>query len=421
MKTRGKSKIAALVAAAALAAGTASAEQHWIVSAPTVATVAKAWKEGSIADRSEDGRSFVAIETDGAGNPVLAAVKGIPATDSRGRFVAVTLRVHDIQHLQNLQLRLGSDGLATSWYALPVQIFADTEYNFVQEDTWASVTLPFALGEVTGKPDRAKIDSFALMATDDGKGKVTVDFAGAALVDGPKEGVVSFTFDDGYKEHLEAARMFAARGWKGTAYIIPFVLGSQPGYLTVDDVAQIARLGWDVAAHDDPPFTSIPADQLEPRIRGIHDWLVQHGYPQGAEHLAYPLGKQEPKRVRPTIARVFTTARIAGGGPETFPPADPHLLRAINVIAGTKPEEVADWARRARDDREWLILMMHWLPEKTQKPTDYAMSDFKKMLDLVAATKVRVAPMTEVWHEAAPIVAAETMFPPASSPAKPAP
>src|SRR5262249_35092018 len=151
-----------------------------------------------------------------------------------------------------------------------------------QEDTWASVTLPFALGEVAGKPDRAKIDSFGLMATDDGKGKVTVDFAGAALVDGPKEGVVSFTFDDGYKEHLEAARMFAARGWKGTAYIIPFVLGSQPGYLTVDDVAEIARLGWDVAAHDDPPFTSIPADQLEPRIRGIHDWLVDHGYKEGA-------------------------------------------------------------------------------------------------------------------------------------------
>jgi hypothetical protein len=201
------------------------------------------------------------------------------------------------------------------------------------------------------------------------------------------------------------------------------VLGTRAAYLTEGDVAEIARLGWDVAAHDDPPFTSIPAAELEPRIRGIRDWLVEHGYKEGAEHLAYPLGKQEPKRVRPTIARVFTTARIAGGGPETLPPADPHLLRALNVIDTTKPEEVGAWAERARTNGEWLILMLHWLPEKTEKHTDFAMSDFKRLLDEVAKTKVRVAPMTEVWHEAAPLVAAETMFPPAqpTSPAKPAP
>ena len=406
----------------ALTAAGARAEQHWVVDEASMPSLAKVWLEGSLASRSEDGHAFATVATDGKAHPAFVALRGLtPLRDGRTSFVKVVLRAHGMEHLANLQVRIGSDSLAKSWYALPVPIFKDREYNFVQEGTWAAVTLSFGMADVTGAPDRGKLDSFGLMVTDDGTGPVEVDLAGLALVDDPQAGVVSFTFDDGYKEHVEAARLMAQHGWRATAYVIPQVIGTHPAYMTLDGLAELKRLGWDVAAHDDPPFTSIPPAELEPRLRGIQKFLTDHGYADGAQHLAYPLGKQEPKRVRPTIARVFTTARIAGGGPETFPPADPHLLRAVNVIAGTKPEEVAAWARRARDEREWLILMMHWLPEKTQKPTDYAMSDFRRMLDLVAETKVRVAPMTEVWREAAPIVAAETMFPPASSPAKPAP
>jgi len=46
--------------------------------------------------------------------------------------------------------------------------------------------------------------------------------------------------------------------------------------------------------------------------------------------------------------------------------------------------------------------MFHWLPEKTAKATDYSMADFKRVLDEVAKTGVRVAPITEVWLQIAP-------------------
>jgi hypothetical protein len=170
----------------------------------------------------------------------------------------------------------------------------------------------------------------------------------------------------------------------------------------VEDLAEIERLGSDVAAHDDPPLTSLPPDELEPRLRGIQSYLADHGYADGAKHLAYPLGKQETSRVRPTVNKLFATARLAGSGPETLPPADPHLLRAFNVLDSTTPEEVAAAAQRAKDNHEWLILMFHWLPEKAAKPTDYSMDDFKRALDAVAKTGVRVAPITEVWKEIAP-------------------
>lgn len=410
-----------LGAAIGLAAAVAAAEVRWVVPEATLASVTNVWKEGTLVERNEDGRRFVSLSTDGKAHPALAAAKVAPAADARGRFVRLVVRVRNVAHLAHLEVRVGSDGLASSWFSMPVRIYADGEYNFLQEGVWTALTLSFGEAEPSGAPDRARIDSVGVMATDDGRGRVEVDLAAAAIVDAPKQGVVSFTFDDGYAEHLEAVRLLAARGWRGTAYVIPHLVGTGPAYLSRAGLEEIARLGTDVAAHDDPPFTQIPADQLEPRIRGIREWLTQHGYAEGAQHLAYPLGKQEPRRVRPTVARVFTTARLAGSGPETLPPADPQLLRAVNVLDSTPPEEVGAWARRARDEGEWLILMFHWLPEKAEKATDYALADYRRVLEEVARAKVRVAPVTEVWREVAAQVAAQGLFPPRGSlPAAPA-
>ena len=60
----------------------------------------------------------------------------------------------------------------------------------------------------------------------------------------------------------------------------------------------------------------------------------------------------------------FLTARIAGSDPETLPPADPHLLRVVNVTNTTTPEEIGAAARLARQDKQWLILMFHWMVDE---------------------------------------------------------
>lgn len=407
--------------AVALAAAVARAELHWVVPEPTLASVRQVWKEGSLEERSEDGRRFVSLATDGRAHPALAAAQVAPPADARGRFVRLVVRVRGVRHLAHLEVRVAADAAAESWFSLPVPIYADGEYNFLQDGVWTALTLSFGQAEKTGKPDRARVGAIALMATDDGRGRVEIDVAGAALVDAPAQGVVSFTFDDGYREHLTAIRLLAERGWRGTAYVIPHLVGSGAAYLTRADLDEIARLGSDVAAHDDPPFTQLPAAELEPRVRGIRAQLGAWGFAEAAQHLAYPLGKQEPRRVRPTIARVFTTARLAGSGPETLPPADAQLLRAVNVLDSTPPEQVGAWARRAREEGEWLILMFHWLPERAEKATDYALADYRRVLDEVKRAGVRVAPVTEVWREVAAQVAAQGLFPPRTSlPAAPA-
>jgi len=384
-----------------IAASPVRAAERWIEAEPTSQRVTSLWKEGTVATLREMGRSFVRIATDGMGHPTVAAMRGVaPAVDARRQFVKVLLRVQGFENLSGVELRVGSDSLASSWYSYTVPLFSDLDYNLLQDGEWTAVTMSLGASNAVGKPERGAIDSLGILVSDKGKGGVQLDFGGFAVVDEPAEGVVSFTFDDGYKEHLRAAKLLAERGWRGTAYVIPQAIGSST-YLTVADLAELHRLGTDVAAHDNPPFTELAPNDLEPRLRGIQSFLVEHGYALGAQHLAYPLGKQETRRVRPTVNRLFATARLAGSGPETLPPADPHLLRAWNVTDSTTPEQVGEAARRARDNHEWLILMFHWLPEKAAKPTDYAMADFKRALDAVAKTGVRVAPVTEVWAQIA--------------------
>ena len=376
--------VAALVIAVA---GPARAAERWIDAEPTAERVKSQWKEGKVETVREMGKSFVRITTDGKTNPTLAATSGIaPAIDASQRFVKVLLRVHGFEDLSGIELRVGSDALHSAWYSYTVPLYGDLEYNMLQDGEWTAITMTLGANNATGAPKRAAIDSFGIAVSDKGKGPVQLDFGGFAFVDEPAEGVVSFTFDDGYKEHLTAMKSLAEHGWRGTAYVIPMTIG-KPNYLTVADLAEIQRLGSDVAAHDDPPFTELPPNELEPRLRGIQDFLVEHGFALGAQHLAYPLGKQETRRVRPTVDRLFATARLAGSGPETLPPADPHLLRAFNVTDTTTPEQVGAAAQRARDNHEWLILMFHWLPETTAKPTDYSMADFKRVLDAVAKTE----------------------------------
>lgn len=385
-----------------LGVASARAGEKWLDAEPTTLRMASMWKEGSITTKKEMGRSFVRITTDGKGDPTFAAMRDIaPVVDARKQFVKLLLRVQGLENLAGIEVRVGSDSLKSTWYSYVVPLYSDLEYNLLQDGAWTTITMSLGTSNATGTPNRGAIDSFGIMVTDKGKGAVEVDFGGVALVDEPTEGVVSFTFDDGYKEHLAAAKLLAERNWRGTAYVIPETIGL-PAYLTVDDLAEIRRLGTDVAAHDNPPFTQLPPNDLEPRLRGIQSYLVEHGHAEGAQHLAYPLGKQETRRVRPTVNKLFATARLAGSGPETLPPADPHLLRAMNVMDSTTPEEVGAAAQRARDNHEWLILMFHWLPEKTAKATDYSMADFKRALDAVAKTGVRVAPISELWSEIAP-------------------
>jgi peptidoglycan/xylan/chitin deacetylase (PgdA/CDA1 family) len=358
------------------------------------------WPGGTFELGEDSGFHWARIVTDGeAGSTFVANVRPYkPLIDASGKFVKVRIKVDDVSKLSGMEFRLSSDRFASSYYAFSFPLYDDSDFNIVRDGVWTTLTFPFGSGRVEGEPDRSHIDSLGWYVSDKGNGApLTAWWGGISLVDEPTEGVVTITFDDGYDENLVAAEIMARHGMKGTAYIIPESIG-QNGYLNHHQLVDMQlRYGWDIAAHHQTPFTELRPDELENVILGVKQFLAENDFGAGAVHLAYPLGRQNTALVRPLVRKHFATARVAAMGPETLPPADPHLLRVLNVTNETRPEDVVAAAQRAKDDKEWLILMLHYLVEKPENSLQYPVADFEKMIAGIAKTQVRVLPMTQVW------------------------
>lgn len=355
-----------------------------------------AWPAGVLASGGSGLDAWHQLRTDPAAGPSLAvsAEPLRPALDLRRRFVRLRVKVDDVARLRGLELRLGSRGF-DHHFAFALPLYADPEANRVRDGAWANLSFAFAAARTVGTPDRAAIDRLGIHVTDTGE-PVRVSWTDLEVVPQAATGVVSLSFDDGYAEHLDAARWMAEYGFRGTAYVIPESLG-QPSYLTLDQTRELSALGWEIAAHHETPFTEIELGELDATVGAVQRFLRENGFAEDASHLAYPLGKQNDPGVRALVRDRFTTARMAGGGFETLPPADPHLLRVMNVLNTTTPREIGAAAREAGAEGAWLILMFQFLPERADSPTAYAAADFRKALREIAASRVLVRPVGETW------------------------
>lgn len=393
--------LVALVGLAVLGASGAGAGETMLETFAGDTKFAPMWPGGTVEQGRSDGLPWLRVVTDGqAGGTFVANVRPYtPRLDFTGKYVKIWVKIDDLSKLGGMEFRLSSDRFASSYYAFSFPLFDDEDFNVVREGVWTTLTFSFGQARVEGRPDRASLDTIGWYVADRGEdAPLTAYWGGLSAVDEAEEGVLSFTFDDGYDDHYMAAQMMAPYGFAGTAYIIPEAIG-QNDYMNLHQVVTLQeRYGWDVAAHHKTPFTEMRPDELESSILGVQRYLVENEFLKGVRHLAYPLGRQNTELVRPMVRKHFTSARVAASGPETLPPADPHLLRTYNVTNETDPRDVGRAARIARENGEWLILMFHFVVEDPAYSTQYSIKDFEKVLKEVKASGIRVMPLVDVFE-----------------------
>ncbi|UCG85461.1 MAG: polysaccharide deacetylase family protein [Gemmatimonadota bacterium] len=357
-----------------------------------------------IVDRGSGEPPHLSCKTPGDGSAVVVVNSRPydPPLDFTNRFLRVRIRVDRVMGLTDMEFHLFSDAQRTQALVLRIPLFADERANLLQDGEWITVTLSPGAARRAGNPDRSAIREIVWLVADNGSPDslmpVRADLSELAAVDATR-GIVTLTFDDGYEEHYSAAApLMAEHGLRGTAYVMPDQVG-EPGYMTLEQLHELQhRYGWDVAAHHMDPFTDLGSEVLEAVIIEMRGFLEREGF-EGAEHLAYPLGKYDARTVLPLVQRYFTTARLASGGPETLPPADPYRLRAVNILPTTEPEEIAAAALRADQNGEWLILMFHSLVESPERDTDYGLAEFARTIELLADGRIDVRPFSEVWKD----------------------
>lgn len=367
-----------------------------IMAEPESVHFQKYWGPGKTVMAVESMSRAVEDETDGKGEPDLI-VAPIRDRSFKRENLYFDIKIDKMENVSGFEIRLGDKGFA-NYYALSIPLFEDPDFNIIQDKCWQTYSFGLSNARVVGRPPK-KVNRFGIYTQDNGKGPIHVAVRKIRFRPAPATGYVSLTFDDGYLDTMRAAEIMGKYNFPGTAYIMPRQIGT-PGYLSLAQLRELKKkYHWGISAHHAIPYTDFTPYALNREIRFTLNFLASNGFAVSAPHLAYPLGKQDRDVVLPIVRRYFETARVAGGGVETLPPADPYLLRTVNVLDTTKPEDLVKVVKNAVDNGQWAILMFHYLVTKPKTPIEYRKKDFVRFIDLLAQAQVPVLPVDAVYRK----------------------
>lgn len=362
------------------------------------------WSGGFEKNLSADGElsPFSRLTTSPVEGPSYLAANFAEPVSLDGKYIRVKLRINSIKAWGGIEMRLTSDanGRFENYLSIPVPFYSDAEFNLLQDNQWSEITLTFGEATIVGDPDITKITQmgFYIASQTNAEPTFQVDFKDFNIERSVLPAIVSMTFDDGYDDHYAAAQIMAKYGLRGTAFVMTREIG-EDGYVTEDQLLQMGELGWSISSHHKIPITEFTAPELQAEIDQTTEFLQSLGFTSTVPHFAYPLGKQNRQTTLPLIRANFLTARIAGGGAETLPPSDWHMLRTYNVTPDKTPEMLRDRIEKAIEHNEWLILMFHYFSEG--EPEDiltYNYDQFEEFCKILSQMPVRVHPVNEVYE-----------------------
>jgi peptidoglycan/xylan/chitin deacetylase (PgdA/CDA1 family) len=319
------------------------------------------------------------------------------------KFLSMRLRINSAEAWGGLEVRISSDDDYKNYYSIAIPFYSDKEFNIVQANHWADYTLTLGEARRFGKPDLQKIRriGFYVQGQNVNPSELfTVDFAHVTARTSLHSGIVSFTFDDGYAEQFQAAQIMGDYGLRGTAYVMTNEM-DQTNYLTSAQVRELAEsYHWGISSHHFKPITEMTEAEFFSEMDKTINVLTSLGRGNDIAHFAYPLGKQSRDVTLPWIRSKFLTARVAGGGAETLPPSDWHMLKTFNVTPDISAKDLLKRVELAKQNNEWLILMFHRFTKDSTstKPLVYPFKQFEKLCKGMVTTGIPVHPVHEVYE-----------------------
>lgn len=215
-------------------------------------------------------------------------------------------------------------------------------------------------------------------------------------------GMVSLTFDDGWKSQYESVvPLLHNAGMKGTFYVISGFVGEDE-YMDAEEVADLSARGHEVGAHSvsHPHLPDLGSDEVTEELVDSKAYLEEV---TGKEvtSFAYPYGEYYEGVDGQTADAGYATARTADDG---FNDEDTgaYLLRAYTVEADTPIALVKDLIDEAKADGTWLIISFHHIDDSGRQysiPTEYV-EEVIAYLNETSVPEVTVSEGYELLHGA---------------------
>jgi peptidoglycan/xylan/chitin deacetylase (PgdA/CDA1 family) len=359
--------------------------------------------DGALSSEQEEELSFIRVTAADSGQPSFIEYTSPSPQSLVGRHIRFAIRINSFDVWGGVEVRLSSDASYQNYYAINIPYYSDPEFNIVQPGHWAEYSLSLGEANVIGQPRRDRITHIGIYVQGRplaGMSAFELDIANFHLKSSMHSALISMTFDDGYEEQYRAAQIMGDFGLRGTAYVMTNEIDT-PSYLTSAQLLSLKNdLGWGISSHHKDPITEMSAQQLESEILSTYAFLQNLGFGDEIKHFAYPLGKQSRATTWELSQRYFLSARVAGGGAETLPPADWLMLKTFNVTPDIRAEDLARRIDLAIENNEWLILMFHYFTDGDY-PTDplvYHFDEFEKLCEIIKDKGIPTHPVHEVYE-----------------------
>jgi peptidoglycan/xylan/chitin deacetylase (PgdA/CDA1 family) len=208
--------------------------------------------------------------------------------------------------------------------------------------------------------------------------------------------VVSLTFDDGYIEHVEAAKILKAEGLRGTFFTPSGFVGAE-GYMSVGDLRSLDKDGHEIGGHTvtHPDLTRVSSEEAVRQICDDRANLTHWGI--SVTSFAYPYAGTDKTAEDAARTCGYNSARGLDGVrtrfscpecdyAETLLPANPFLTAAPqDVHSSWTLQDLKDTVINARPDGGWVQETFHHLDGDSSDELNFPLTVFREFVVWLAA------------------------------------
>lgn len=281
---------------------------------------------------------------------------------------------------------------------------------------WREITIPYTGYINKDKPelDFSAINDIDIFAdqggTDtnyDGTANWNIQYIGVR----PRKlnkGIVSFTFDDGYKSQYTGVKLLAENGISSTIYHIAEATGKSDDILSTEELQKLVNYyGADIEVHGDIPenesgengYNALSDEELIKHWTNSQKFLKENGLSSG-RHMSYP-GNYHSNRVVQLAKRFFDSCRtIQYYIPcESYPPADHYRLRAVSSVSAAlnDVDTIKRYIDRAMESGSWLILTFHRIGDVQGNSMYCSESNLQAIADYAVKSGAIIKNIAEVY------------------------
>lgn len=308
--------------------------------------------------------------------------------------LVIKFRINSITRGASLDLRIGHK---TGGSLLVYTLAKDSAWTTSSD--WQEIVIPYtAYSYGNTELDFTSIDNIYIMSSG---GSVDWNLQYIGLRPKKlKKGIVTFTFDDGYKSQYTGIKLLAEKGITGTIFHIKEATDNASAQaLTITELQELVNYyGADIEVHGDPSYDQWEEDELAGHWANSQKWLKENGLGEG-KHLAYPNGIF-PDNVVQLAKGYFESCRtITPFIPlETYSPADRYRLRAVSSVGAynVTVDKVKEYIDRANAAGAWLILVFHKIGDGTDSMWCSEV-DLKAIADYAISSGAHIMNYAEVF------------------------